>query len=42
MGLDATPGYEIGSVKPNMPYLQDMIDSGIRIIESSVVNEAFS
>ena len=30
MGLDATPGYEMGSVKPNMPYLQAMIDSGIR------------
>ena len=30
MGLDATPGYELGSVKPHMPHLQDMIDSGIR------------
>ncbi len=30
MGLDATPGYEIGSVKPNMPNLQDMIDNGVR------------
>lgn len=30
MGLDATPGYEIGSVKPNMPNLQTMINTGIR------------
>lgn len=30
MGLDATPGYSIGSVKPNMPNLQNMINSGIR------------
>ena len=30
MGLDATPGYEIGSVKPNMPNLQTMINNGIR------------
>lgn len=30
MGLDATPGYAIGAVKPNMPNLQQMIDSGIR------------
>lgn len=30
MGLDATPGYAIGDVKPNMPHLQQMIDSGIR------------
>lgn len=30
MGLDATPGYTVGTVKPNMPYLQNMIDSGVR------------
>lgn len=30
MGLDATPGYSIGDVKPNMPTLQSFIDSGIR------------
>lgn len=30
MGLDATPGYDIGTVKPNMPTLQNMLDSGIR------------
>lgn len=30
MGLDATPGYNIGSVKPNMPNLESMINSGIR------------
>ncbi len=30
MGLDATPGYSIGSVKPNMPTLQNMMNSGIR------------
>ncbi len=30
MGLDACPGYEIGSVKPNMPNLQELINSGIR------------
>ena len=30
MGLDATPGYAIGNIKPNMPTLQAMIDSGIR------------
>ena len=30
MGLDATPGYTVGSIKPNMPTLQAMIDSGIR------------
>ena len=29
MGLDASPGYSIGSVKPNMPNLQSMINSGI-------------
>lgn len=30
MGPDATPGYEIGSEKPNMPTLQSFIDNGIR------------
>ena len=29
MGLDASPGYDIGTVKPNMPNLQSMIKSGI-------------
>ncbi|MBL4707022.1 MAG: sulfatase-like hydrolase/transferase [Flavobacteriales bacterium] len=29
-GLDACPGYSLGSVKPNMPVLQSMINSGIR------------
>ena len=29
MGLDASPGYSIGSTKPNMPNLQNMISSGI-------------
>ncbi len=30
MGLDATPGYNLGTVKPNMPNLQNMINTGIR------------
>ncbi|MDC1162375.1 sulfatase-like hydrolase/transferase [Tenacibaculum sp.] len=30
MGLDATPGYNIGSTKPFMPNLQKMISTGIR------------
>ncbi|MDO7173557.1 sulfatase-like hydrolase/transferase [Mariniflexile sp. AS56] len=30
MGLDACPGYDIGAVKPNMPNLESMINSGIR------------
>ncbi|WP_299883348.1 sulfatase-like hydrolase/transferase [uncultured Lacinutrix sp.] len=30
MGLDATPGYNIGSIKPNMPNLESMINTGIR------------
>lgn len=30
MGLDATPGYTIGNVKPNMPTLQSMINSGVK------------
>lgn len=29
MGLDASPGYSIGTTKPNMPTLQSMINSGI-------------
>ncbi|EDP70231.1 Twin-arginine translocation pathway signal [Flavobacteriales bacterium ALC-1] len=29
MGLDASPGYTIGNIKPNMPNLQSMINSGI-------------
>lgn len=29
MGLDATPGYSVGSVKPNMPNLQNMIANGV-------------
>jgi arylsulfatase A-like enzyme len=30
MGLDATPGYNIGSIKPVMPNIQNLIDKGIR------------
>ena len=30
MGLDASLGYDIGSVKPNMPNMQGLIDSGIK------------
>lgn len=30
MGLDATPGYNIGTVKPNMPNLQQIINTGVR------------
>ncbi|MDO5971446.1 sulfatase-like hydrolase/transferase [Flavivirga aquimarina] len=30
MGLDATPGYNIGSIKPQMSNLQNLMDSGIR------------
>lgn len=30
MGLDATPGYTIGSQKPNMPVLESLSSSGIR------------
>ena len=30
MGLDATPNYPIGSVKPNMPVLQNLMNTGIR------------
>ncbi|MDY8136439.1 sulfatase-like hydrolase/transferase [Aquimarina sp. 2201CG5-10] len=30
MGLDATPGFSEGSVKPHMPNLQGLINSGVR------------
>ncbi len=30
MGLDATPGYNIGSLKPNMPTLQGLMASGLK------------
>lgn len=30
MGLDATPGYNIGTTQPNMPTLQGMMTSGIK------------
>ena len=30
MGLDACPGYDIGSLKPNMPNLQSLMNSGIK------------
>ncbi|WP_299554450.1 sulfatase-like hydrolase/transferase [Seonamhaeicola sp.] len=30
MGLDACPGYTIGTTKPNMPNLQNLINNGIR------------
>ena len=30
MGLDATPGFDIGTIKPNMPNLESMINSGVR------------
>ncbi|TBN04790.1 sulfatase [Hyunsoonleella flava] len=29
MGVDAAPGYAIGNIKPNMPNLEGMIDTGI-------------
>lgn len=29
MGLDASPGYNVGTLKPNMPNLQSLINSGI-------------
>ena len=29
-GLDACPGYSIGSVKPNVPNIQNMINTGVR------------
>lgn len=30
MGLDASPGYTVGTSKPNMPNLQSLINSGIK------------
>ena len=30
MGLDATPGYDVGSIKPNMPVLDSLIMNGLR------------
>lgn len=30
MGIDATPRYDIGNVKPNMPNLESFMDEGIR------------
>lgn len=30
MGLDACPGYNIGSMKPNMPNLQSLMNSGVK------------
>lgn len=30
MGLDATPRYQIGGIKPQMPNLENMMDNGIR------------
>ncbi len=30
MGLDACPGYSIGTIKPNMPNLQGLINSGVK------------
>ncbi len=30
MGLDATPGYTIGNIKPNMPTLESLINSGLK------------
>jgi len=30
IGLDATIGYNIGSQKPNMPNLQNLINSGVK------------
>ena len=30
MGLDATPGFDIGDVKPFMPNLEAMMSSGLR------------
>ena len=29
MGVDATPGYNIGAEKPNMPNLQSLMDEGL-------------
>lgn len=30
MGLDATPGFDIGNIKPHMPNLQSLIDEGVK------------
>jgi len=30
MGLDASPGYNIGTIKPQMPNLQNLINTGVR------------
>ena len=30
MGLDATPGYNIGTIKPTMPNIENLINNGIR------------
>ncbi|MFT6002331.1 MAG: arylsulfatase A-like enzyme, partial [Flavobacteriales bacterium] len=30
MGLDATPGYNVGTIKPNVPNIQNMINQGVR------------
>ena len=30
MGLDACPGYTVGTTKPNVPNIQQMINSGVR------------
>ncbi len=30
LGLDATPGYDLGTIKPNMPNLQKLMDEGLR------------
>ena len=30
MGLDATPQYNLGSIKPNMPILQNMMNRGLK------------
>ncbi|MEC3908148.1 sulfatase-like hydrolase/transferase [Tamlana sp. 2201CG12-4] len=30
MGLDACPGYPIGSIKPNMPNLKKLMDTGVK------------
>ncbi|MEO1011213.1 MAG: sulfatase-like hydrolase/transferase [Bacteroidota bacterium] len=32
MGLDATPGYDVGTQKPNMPNLQSMVSNGLTFI----------
>ena len=30
MGLDACPGFNFGTIKPNMPNLQSLINTGVR------------